>query len=84
MPPSIEPIPNSILEPIAKMGIEINEIIQRLTIRDWKRNEDVQKQMKNDLEDYLLEKRKDLGIEITFSQIDSVLEEVLKVAKHKF
>jgi type I restriction enzyme R subunit len=84
LPPSIEPIPSNILDSLAQMGIEINDIIQRLTIRDWKRNEDVQKQMKNDLEDYLLEKRRDLGIEISFTQIDNVLEEVLKVAKHKF
>ena len=58
LPPSIEPIPSSITEPIAEMGIEITEIIQRLTIRDWKRNDDIQKQMKNDLEDYLMSKRK--------------------------
>lgn len=84
LPPSIEPLPSSFTEPIAKMGVEITDIIQRLTIRDWKRNDDVQKQMKNDLEDYLLEKRKELGIEISFTQIDTILEEVLKVAKHKF
>jgi type I restriction enzyme R subunit len=84
LPPSIEPIPSSFTEPIAKMGVEITDIIQRLTIRDWKRNDDVQKQMKNDLEDYLLEKRKELGIEISFTQIDAILEEVMKVAKHKF
>ena len=84
LPPSIEPIPSSFTDPIAKMGVEITDIIQRLTIRDWKRNDDVQKQMKNDLEDYLLEKRKELGIEISFTQIDAILEEVMKVAKHKF
>lgn len=82
--PSVEPIPTSITEPIAKMGIEITEIIQRLTIRDWKRNDDIQKQMKNDVEDYLMAKRQELGVEISFAQIDVILEEVLKVAKHKF
>ena len=46
LPPSIEPLPTSFTEPIAKMGVEITDIIQRLTIRDWKRNDDVQKQMK--------------------------------------
>ena len=84
LPPSVEPIPSSITEPIAGMGIEITEIIKRLTIRDWKRNDDIQKQMKNDLEDYLMSKRKELGVEISFAQIDIILEEVLKVAKHKF
>ncbi|HET6245887.1 MAG: type I restriction endonuclease subunit R [Bacteroidetes bacterium] len=84
LPASTEPVPSSVTESLAKMGVEITEIIQRLTIRDWKRNDDVQKQMKNDLEDYLLAKRKELGVEISFSQIDAILDEVLKVAKHKF
>ncbi len=69
---------------IAEMGIEIAEIVKRLTIRDWKRNEDVQKQMKNDLEDFLLENRSKLKMELSFSQIDEILEKVLAVAKHKF
>jgi type I restriction enzyme R subunit len=68
----------------ALTGIDLAEIIKRLTIRDWKRNDDVQKQMKNDVEDYLLSKRKELGVEINYSQIDEILLEVLKVAINVF
>jgi type I restriction enzyme R subunit len=71
-------------ERLAIVGLEICNIIANLVIRDWKRNEDVQKQMKNDLEDNLLDKRKELGIEITFTQIDIIIEEALKVAKTVF
>lgn len=71
-------------ERLAEAGLELSNIIERLVIRDWKRNEDVQKQMKNEVEDYLLEKRKDLGIEISFTQLDVIMDEVLKVAKNVF
>lgn len=72
---------NDQADKLAAIGIELTGIIERLLIRDWKRNEDVQKQMKNDLEDYLLARRSDLGLDITFSQLDVILEEVLKVAR---
>ncbi|GIK70131.1 MAG: DEAD/DEAH box helicase [Bacteroidota bacterium] len=68
-------------EKLAHAGIEIDSILQKLLIRDWKKNEDVQKQMKNEVEDYLLAKRGDFGVEISFEQIDGILEDVLRVAK---
>lgn len=69
---------------IAHAGLELTGIVQRMIIRDWKRNEDVQKQMKNELEDYLLQHRHSWGVEITYDQVDVILEEVLKVAKNVF
>lgn len=71
-------------ELLAVTGMDLSNIIQRLIIRDWKNNDDVQKQMKNDIEDYLLLKRKDFGVEITFTKLDMILEDVLKVAKKVF
>ena len=68
-------------ERLAGAGIDIASIIQKLIIRDWIKNEDVQKQMKNEVEDYLLTKRGEFGVEITFEQIDFILEDVLRVAK---
>ncbi|HET6991062.1 MAG TPA: hypothetical protein VFJ43_07050, partial [Bacteroidia bacterium] len=69
---------------LAQYGVDITEILQQLVIRDWKRNDDVQKQMKNDVEDYILGKMKELKMEIPFSQLDVILEEVLKVARKVF
>lgn len=66
---------------IAKMGIEMDQIISKLLIRDWHKNEDMQNQMKNQLEDYFLEQRKSLGLAISFTQLDKILDEVLKIAK---
>ncbi|PHR46547.1 MAG: type I restriction endonuclease subunit R [Fluviicola sp.] len=69
---------------IVMTGIELTAIIERLIIRDWKRNDDIQKQMKNDIEDYLLDHRKDYGVELSFTQLDIILDEVMKVAKNVF
>ena len=69
---------------LADIGEGIEKIIEKLTIRDWKRNTDIQKEMKNEVEDYLLEKQEDLNLEITFEEIDEVFDLVLKIAKSNF
>lgn len=75
---------NNSLDAIANAGIEISEIVMNLTIRDWKRNLDVQRKMENEIEDYLMEHRKNLGTELSFDQIDEILVKCLKVAKNNF
>lgn len=69
---------------LAQSAIEIETIVSELTIRDWQRNIDVQKQIENEIEDYLISHRNSLGVDITFDQIDSVLEKCLKLAKHNY
>ena len=71
-------------EKLAQTGIELSEIIQQLVIRDWTKNEDIQKQMKNALEDYLLDHRKEFGVELSFTQLDLILDKVMGVAKNVF
>lgn len=71
-------------ELLATAGLGISEIVEKLIIRDWKKNLDVQKQMENDIEDYLIDHRSDLGMEITFDEIDDILSKCLKVAKNNF
>ena len=52
--------------------------------RDWKKNIDVIKEMENEVEDYLMAHRKSLGVDITFDDLDAILEKCLKVAKNNF
>ena len=40
--------------------------------------------MENEIEDFLMEHRKDLGIEITFEEIDEILVHCLKIAKNNY
>jgi type I restriction enzyme R subunit len=69
---------------LANIGIDISKIIEDLTIRDWKKNIDVIKNMENEVEDYLMAHRKSLGVDITFDDLDVILEKCLKVAKNNF
>jgi len=71
-------------EQLAQAGMDLSVIIQRLVIRDWTRNEDIQKQMKNDVEDYLLDHRKEFGVELSFTQLDIILDKVMGVARNVF
>ncbi|MCA4792686.1 type I restriction endonuclease subunit R [Myroides odoratimimus] len=71
-------------ELIAKMGEEVAELIAALVIRDWKNNDDVINQMYNEVEDYLLEHRGDLGIEMGYDMIDIILEKSIKIAKNNY
>ena len=73
-----------IAEQLGLVGLKVSEIVEGLIIRDWKKNLDVQRQMENDIEDYLMENRKLLGIELTFDEIDDILVKALKVAKHNY
>jgi len=75
---------DKITEVLAVSAVNIAEIVEALTIRDWKRNLDIQRKMENDIEDYLMSHRKDLGIDITFEEIDLILEKCLKVAKNNY
>ena len=69
---------------VAEAGIEIEEIVKNLIITDWKKNVDIQNKMENEIEDYLISKRGQLGIEISFDEIDSILIKCLRVAKNNF
>ncbi|WP_070138419.1 type I restriction endonuclease subunit R [Crocinitomix algicola] len=71
-------------EKLASAGTDLCTLIERLLIRDWKKNDDIQKQMKNDIEDYLLDHRSEYGVELSFTQLDIILDKVMSVAKTVF
>ncbi|MDR9374798.1 MAG: HsdR family type I site-specific deoxyribonuclease, partial [Schleiferiaceae bacterium] len=49
---------------LAQAGLDISQIVDKLVIRDWKKNLDVQREMENEIEDYLLEHRNTLGLDL--------------------
>ncbi|MFD0699999.1 type I restriction endonuclease subunit R [Myroides pelagicus] len=71
-------------ELIAKMGEDIADIIEDSVIRDWKNNDDVINQMYNDIEDYLIEYKADLGVDLDYDTIDMILDRGIKVAKNNY
>ncbi|MCX5899791.1 MAG: hypothetical protein NTX06_03480, partial [Proteobacteria bacterium] len=65
----------------AEIAIAIEEIIGKLKRRDWATMDDVQKEMQNAIDDYLLEARGKYCINFTTADMDSIIEKCLSIAK---
>ena len=59
-------------EELAEITKSLGEILKKRVIRDWKKNDDVKKDMMNDVEDYLLLEKADIF------DIDTVTEDLLQ------
>ena len=59
-------------EELAEIVKALGEILKKRVIRDWKKNDDVKKDMMNDVEDYLLLEKADVF------DIDTVTEDLLQ------
>jgi len=70
-------------EVAAEVGLKIQEIIDANTVRDWINNQDVQNQMKNDMDDYLFDLKADRNLPITGKDIDTMMDELLEVARRR-
>lgn len=73
---------------IANLATDIRTIIEKLVIRDWKRNMDVENDMKDAIEDYLLENTGRLDINLItgddYSKLDELIFRCLKIAKANY
>ena len=67
--------------PVTSEQIDIDRIITGLKIVDWKKNPDVKKDMRNEIEDYLLELNTTTGLALSFDEIDHILEQALQIAR---
>lgn len=68
---------------LADAAIATDEIINRNKIRDWVYNQDVQNKMKNEIEDRLLALKDKYKLNVTFHDIDNILNDVLMIAKRR-
>ena len=67
------------MEKLADMSLQFCQIIEKHRVVDWFKNRDIQNKIKNDIDDYLYEKKKDFSI--GFDSIDRIMEETIKTAK---
>jgi type I restriction enzyme R subunit len=68
----------------ADAGIHIDELINKKRIVNWVNNVDVQNQMKSAIEDYLFEIRDKEGINLSYDEIDKLLEQLLDIARVRY
>ncbi len=68
----------------ANAGLKVDEIINEHKIVNWVNNIDIQNQMKVAIEDYLFEFKEEQGIDLTFEDIDKILETCLDIARLRY
>jgi type I restriction enzyme R subunit len=68
----------------ADVGLMIDDIVQDCLIVDWINNKDIQNTMLNKIEEYLYTVKDQYGIELSFDDIDTIMEQSLNVAKTRY
>lgn len=74
----------------ASIAIEIEECLKKVIfengslIIDWQTNSEIEKGIKNCLDDLLFEKQQQYDTQFSFDKIDELIEEVIKIAKLKY
>ena len=68
----------------ATVSLAIDDIVQKHRIVHWTRNTDVQNRMKLAIEDYLFEFMERENLELSFEEIDRILESVLDIARVRY
>ena len=71
-------------EALAQTALRIDEIIQREKIVNWTANLDVQNRMQIDIEDALHDFKSETGMDLSFDEIDSILEKCLDIARRRY
>ncbi len=68
----------------ATVSLAIDDVVQKHRIVHWTRNIDVQNRMKLAIEDYLFELMERENLELSFKEIDRILESVLDIARVRY
>jgi type I restriction enzyme R subunit len=68
-------------EAFAKAALEVENIVERNRIVNWVDNIDVQNRMRIEIEDMLFDWKEQEGIELTFEEIDRILDQSIDVAR---
>ena len=70
-----------IVNAATEMSIAIDNIIMNMRMVNWTTNTDRQNQMRNKIEDCIFEFQRKYGFNLTFDEIDSIMDQCLDIAK---
>jgi len=65
-------------------SLAIDEIVKENRIVNWTQNPDVQNRMMHAIEDYLFELKDQQGLDLTFEDIDRILDMVIEIARVRY
>ena len=66
---------------LADIALAIDQIIERNRIVQWVNNLDVQNRMRTEIEDCLFDFKDQCGLDITFEDIDAIMEQCIDIAR---
>jgi type I restriction enzyme R subunit len=66
---------------IADVALAVDEVIERNRIVNWISDKDTQNRMRNEIEDRLFEFKDKDGLEMTFEDMDAIMEQCLDIAR---
>lgn len=75
---------NATKDSAAELALKIDKIILDNQYVDWIKNTDLQNKIINDIEDVLFEFKDTNKIDITFDDIDFIIDESMKIAKRRY
>jgi len=77
------PRPPPLPELLAEVACDIERIIRQHAIVRWRENADAQNHMRNDLDDLLFKLQRDKGVNLSFEQMDAILDGILRIARNR-
>lgn len=66
---------------IASLALEIESVIEKNRIVNWKNDPDIQKKMIGEMEDILFEFKKSRNLNLTFADLDIIMNDIVEIAK---
>jgi type I restriction enzyme R subunit len=68
---------------LAEAACSMEDIIRKHAVVRWRENIDAQNRMRNDLDDFLYDLQIRKGMQISFDQMDAIIEAVIRIAIHR-
>jgi len=65
----------------AQVSLRIDNIIAKRKIVNWKYDIDIQNKMRQDIEDYFFDAKDDIQLDLTFEEIDLIMDKCIEIAK---
>ncbi|QQS49313.1 MAG: type I restriction endonuclease subunit R [Acidobacteriota bacterium] len=69
---------------LTEAALEIDRIIQEALVVDWAANSDAQNDIRNRIDDYLYELKESSGIDLSFDDMDAIVETSIDIARHRY
>ena len=77
------PASDPVEDVLVSAACDMEDIIRKHAVVRWRENIDAQNRMRNELDDFLFGLKESKGIELTFAQMDAIIESVISIARNR-